>query len=96
MGVFEVQEFESYIKIEVAPFRGTLNNNFAGNLSIIPERWGGQAGRRLHRICCPILHQKMAHLRKFSKVQIWENALKIVRAFFGTIYGIRSLWMKLR
>ncbi len=67
MGVFEVPELESTVKIEVAQFSVTLGANFAGNWSVTPERCVGHTRRRLHRFSCPILHIIRSQLQKFWK-----------------------------
>ncbi len=70
MGVHQVPEFESSIKIQVAAFSENMSTNFAGNLGITRERWVGRAQRPLHPFSRPILHKKRAHLQKFSNCPI--------------------------
>ncbi len=97
MGVFEVPEFEFSIKIEVAPFLLNLGTLFARNLRIARERWVGLALRRLHRFSRPILRTKSAHLRTFLKrSNLGKCPYYRVRAFFWSIYWIRSICRKLR
>ncbi len=48
MVVFDVAEFESVLKIEVAPFLVGLRSIYARNLGITRERWIVRARRHLH------------------------------------------------
>ncbi len=57
MGVYVVDEFESLIKIEVAPFFVALDPISARNLGRTPERWIVRVRECLHCVSRRILNK---------------------------------------
>ncbi len=83
MVVSDVPEFESSVKVAVAPFSVTLDSTFARNFGITGERWVVRVRRRLYRFSGQNLRKDGAHLQKFSKRPILANlSYYIVRRFF--------------
>ncbi len=67
LGVFEVPEYESSIKIEVEQCPVCLGPIFAGNCGITREQWIGKGQRHLHRFSRTILHKKRGTFAKILK-----------------------------
>ncbi len=96
MGVFEVAEFESALKIEVTPFFGASGPIFARNLGITQEQGVVRARWYLRRVSCRVLHKDRALLRKFWKRLNLPKCPYCVRAFSRSVYLFRSIWRKRR
>ncbi len=73
MGIFELAEFESVVKIAVTPFSLTLGHISARNLRITREWWAIRARRCLHRVSCRIFRKDRALWRKLWKRQDCSN-----------------------
>ncbi len=67
MGVLGVAEYESGLKIYVAPFLGPLSPNFARNLGITREWWVVRHRGRLHGVSRRILNKDREPWRKYKK-----------------------------
>ncbi len=107
--VFEVAEFKSVVKVEVAPFLVVLGPVFARNLGITLKWWVVQARRSLLRVSSQILHNDKTHRGKFWKHPNCKKcSYYMVEACFRSIYrefirfegnnchrGFQSLWIRI-